>query len=166
MKRKLGIAFGLLAAFILWTLAVSCADVQIIGPRDSAVGFATVNGWFHSLTGVDMTLYHITDWLGLVPVAFGFGFAILGLAAGTTVLTVFGSAFNAIYLLPKFAQLYGIPLESIIKMGSDINSGISSVSTFVLWAVAPLNLIKGLSISALTMLLYKRLSLTLTKLKI
>ena len=80
MKRKLGIAFGLLAAFALWTLAVSLVDVQAIGPRDSMVGFATVNGWFHSLTGVDMTLYHITDWLGLVPVAFGFGFAILGLA--------------------------------------------------------------------------------------
>ena len=80
MKRKLGIAFGLLAAFILWTLAVSLVDVQTIGPRDSAVGFATINGWFHDLAGVDMTLYHITDWLGLVPVAFGFGFAILGLA--------------------------------------------------------------------------------------
>ena len=79
MKRKLGIAFGLLAAFILWTLAVSLVDVQAIGPRDSAVGFATINGWFHDLTGVDMNLYHITDWLGLVPVAFGFGFAILGL---------------------------------------------------------------------------------------
>jgi undecaprenyl-diphosphatase len=79
MKRKLGIALGFLAAFILWTLAVSCLDVQAIGPRDSAVGFATINGWFHSLTGVDMTLYTITDWLGLVPVAFGFGFAILGL---------------------------------------------------------------------------------------
>jgi undecaprenyl-diphosphatase len=26
-----------------------------------------------------MTLYHITDWLGLVPVAVGFGFAVLGL---------------------------------------------------------------------------------------
>ena len=79
MKRKLGIAFGLLAAFILCTLAVSLVDVQAIGPRDSAVGFATINGWFHDLTGVDMNLYHITDWLGLVPVAFGFGFAILGL---------------------------------------------------------------------------------------
>ena len=80
MKRKLGIALGFLAAFILWTLAVSCLDVQAIGPRDSAVGFATINGWFHSLTGVDLTLYTITDWLGLVPVAVGFGFAILGLA--------------------------------------------------------------------------------------
>ena len=86
------------------------------------------------------------------------GFAILGLTIGTIVLTVFGSAFNAIYLLPKFAQLYGISLESIIAMGGKINGNISSVSTFVLLAVAPLNLIKGVGISILTMLLYKRVA--------
>ena len=79
MKRKISIALGLLAAFALWTLAVKKVDVQSIGPGGSVVGFATVNGWFHSRTGVHMTLYTITDWLGLVPVAFGFGFAILGL---------------------------------------------------------------------------------------
>lgn len=79
MKRKIGIALGLLAAFALWTLAVKTVDIQSIGPGGSVVGFATVNGWFHSLTGVHMTLYTITDCLGLVPVAFGFGFAILGL---------------------------------------------------------------------------------------
>lgn len=78
MKRKIRIALGLLAAFALWTLAVKTVDVQAIGPGDTVVGFATVNGWFHSLTGVHMTLYTITDWLGLVPVTFGFGFAILG----------------------------------------------------------------------------------------
>ena len=82
----------------------------------------------------------------------------MGLCVGTVVLTVFGSAFNAIYLLPKFAQLYGISLDSIIALGAGINSGIHSVSTFVLLAVAPLNLIKGVGISILTMLLYKRVA--------
>ena len=72
-------------------------------------------------------------------------------------LTVFGSAFNAIYLLPKFAALYGIPLEAIIAMGSKIHSSITDVSSFVLLCVAPLNLIKGVSVSALTLLLYKRI---------
>ena len=86
------------------------------------------------------------------------GFAIWGLAVGTAVLTVFGSAFNAVYLLPKFAQLYGIELESIVAMGNSINGGITSVSSFVLLAVAPLNLIKGISVSVLTMLLYKRVA--------
>ena len=78
-KQKFYMALGLLAAFRLWTAAVRFVDVQAIGPRDSAVGFAMMNGLFHSLTGVHMTLYVITDWLGLVPVAFGLGFAILGL---------------------------------------------------------------------------------------
>lgn len=79
-KRKFWAAAALLAAFGLWTLAVKTLDVQGIGPLGSTVGFATVNGFFHRLTGVNMLLYHITDWLGLVPVAFGLGFAILGLA--------------------------------------------------------------------------------------
>ena len=84
--------------------------------------------------------------------------AIWGLVAGTFALTVFGSAFNAIYLLPKFSQLYGIPLESIIGMGNSINGNINSVSSFVLFAVAPLNLIKGVGISILTILLYKKVA--------
>jgi len=84
--------------------------------------------------------------------------AFWGLVVGTVVLTVFGSAFNGIYLLPKFSQLYGIPLDAIIGMGSKINAGIQSVTSFVMLAVAPLNLIKGFSISLLTLLLYKRVA--------
>lgn len=78
-QKKLTLAASLLLAFALWTLAVCFIDVRAIGPNGSSVGFAAVNGWFHRLTGVHMALYSITDWLGLVPVAFGFGFAILGL---------------------------------------------------------------------------------------
>ena len=84
--------------------------------------------------------------------------AIVGLIVGTVVLTIFGSAFNAIYLLPKFAQLYGIPLEVIIGMGSAIHASVQDVTTFVLLCVAPLNLIKGAMISVLTLLLYKRIA--------
>jgi riboflavin transporter FmnP len=83
--------------------------------------------------------------------------AIIGLIVGTVTITIFGSAFNAIYLLPRFAQLYGMPLDTIIAMGTAVNSSISNISSFVLLAVAPLNLIKGVAISVLTMLLYKRI---------
>ena len=79
-KRKFCIALGMLAAFVLWTAAISLIDVQAIGPEGSTVGFATLNDLVHNLTGVHMQLYIITDWLGLVPVASGLGFAILGLA--------------------------------------------------------------------------------------
>ena len=54
-------------------------DVQTIGPHGSAVGFASLNRCFHALTGVHMALYTLTDWLGLVPVGVGCGFALLGL---------------------------------------------------------------------------------------
>ena len=84
--------------------------------------------------------------------------AIWGLIIGTLVMTVFGSAFNGIYLLPKFSELFGLPLDSIIAMGSAVNPAISNIPTFVALSVAPLNLIKGGAISILTILLYKRVA--------
>lgn len=78
-QKRLVIAACAFAAFALWTAAVCRMDVAAIGPRGSAVGFATVNKAFHDMTGVHMSLYSITDWLGLVPIAFAMGFAILGL---------------------------------------------------------------------------------------
>lgn len=80
MKKNFLIAAGFLLAFATWTGLLCVIDVQPIGPQGSAVGFAMVNAWFHQLTCVHMWLYTVTDWLGLVPVAVGLGFAILGLA--------------------------------------------------------------------------------------
>jgi riboflavin transporter FmnP len=84
--------------------------------------------------------------------------AVFGLITGTIVLTVFGSAFNGIYLIPKFSELYGLPLDAIVGMGTKINSSITSLFTLVLFSVAPLNLIKGAAVSVLTLLLYKRVA--------
>ena len=83
MKRKsltnLYLSIIMLFAFALWTVLVSFVDVKAIGPNGSQVGFASLNGAVHSLTGVHMWLYTVTDWLGLVPVFVAFGFAMLGL---------------------------------------------------------------------------------------
>ena len=84
--------------------------------------------------------------------------AIIGLILGTASMSIFGSAFNAIYLLPKFAELYGMPLDTIIAMGAEIHAGVQNVSTFVMLCVAPLNVVKGTVVSILTMLLYKRVA--------
>ena len=81
MKRKsFCVPIGLLVLFILWTLVVCFVDVRPIGPHNSSVGLAGINQFFHSLTGVNFLLYHITDWLGLVPVGVCIGFGILGLS--------------------------------------------------------------------------------------
>ncbi len=89
--------------------------------------------------------------------------ALTGMIVGTLIMTVFGSLFNAVYLLPTFADLYGMPLDAIIAMGTEVNSAINSVSTLVLFAVVPFNLIKGAIVTLLTMLLYKRISPLLHK---
>jgi undecaprenyl-diphosphatase len=78
-KKYLIASVCFLFAFALWTLLVKLVDVKAIGPCDSCVGFASLNSAVHKLFGVNMTLYTITDLLGLVPFVFVFGFAALGL---------------------------------------------------------------------------------------
>lgn len=84
--------------------------------------------------------------------------AVIGLVLGTLCMTIFGTAFNAIYLLPKFAELYGISMEAILAMGAKLNGNVHSIPTFVMICVAPLNLVKGTLVSLLTMMLYKRVA--------
>lgn len=83
--------------------------------------------------------------------------ALWGLIAGTAFLTIFGSAFNALYLLPTFAERL-MPAENIIAAGAAIFPAVNSFWSLVLMCVAPLNLIKGVMISLLTLLLYKRVA--------
>lgn len=78
-NRFLITAVCFLVMFALWTAALFAVDRQSIGPQGSMVGFASLNLFFHGLTGVHMTLYSFTDWLSILPVAVAAGFAILGL---------------------------------------------------------------------------------------
>ena len=84
--------------------------------------------------------------------------ALIGSVTGTLIMTVFGTAFNAIYLLPTFAVLYHMPMEDIIAMGTAINGHIDNVVSLVIFCVAPINLIKGTAVTLVTMLVYKKLS--------
>ena len=84
--------------------------------------------------------------------------AVIGLVTGGIVLIVSGVFLNALYLLPKYSQLYGMPVETFINMGAAINPAISNIFTFVILAVAPFNLIKATVVGIITMLLYKYLS--------
>lgn len=67
-KKYLITGIALTAFFILWTILIQTVDVKSVGVNGTDIGFSKINCWFHSLTGVNMTLYNITDWLGLVPV--------------------------------------------------------------------------------------------------
>ena len=77
-KRFLGIGSILVIGFVIWTLLIQRVDVQPLGVKGTDIGFATMNCWFHQLTGVHMEIYTITDWLGLVPIFVCFIFAGIG----------------------------------------------------------------------------------------
>ena len=78
-KREIISGTALILAFILWTILIQTVDVQPVGVNGTMVGFASIDSWFHRLTGVHMSIYTITDWLGLVPIVICMGFGVLGL---------------------------------------------------------------------------------------
>lgn len=67
-----------LALFLLWTALIQTVDVKPIGPNETCVGFSALNSWFHDFTDVNLALYTITDWLGLVPLFICMVFAGIG----------------------------------------------------------------------------------------
>ena len=84
--------------------------------------------------------------------------AIFSSIVGTLIMTVVGSWLNGLYLLPTFANMFGMPLTSLVGMGTAVNPYIKDVTTLVLFAVVPLNLLKGSIVSLITILIYKKLS--------
>lgn len=84
--------------------------------------------------------------------------ALAGLVTGGIILIISGVFLNAFYLLPKYSELYGMPIEAFVAAGHAVNSGINSVMTLVVLAVAPFNFIKAFIVGLITMILYKYLS--------
>ena len=78
-KKKLFTGSTLLIAFIVWTILIQSIDVQTVGVNGTKIGFAAINTWFHKLTGVHLTVYTVTDWLGLVPICICGFFGVVGL---------------------------------------------------------------------------------------
>ena len=78
-KKKLFTGSTLLIAFTVWTILIQFIDVQAVGVNGTKIGFAAINTWFHKLTGVHLTVYTVTDWLGLVPICICGFFGVVGL---------------------------------------------------------------------------------------
>ncbi len=86
-----------------------------------------------------------------------FNQAVISLAVGGLIMTVFGSLFNGVYLIPTFARLFaGGDMSQIIGMASAVNEKIDSVGKLVALAVVPFNLVKAVVVSVITLPLYKR----------
>jgi riboflavin transporter len=84
--------------------------------------------------------------------------ALIGMIIGTVSFVTAGCLLNAYLLLPTYATLFQMPIDSLVAMGTAVNPSINSLTTFIFYAVAPFNLIKGVAVSLITILLYKKVS--------
>ena len=129
-----GIAMVVL--FILWTVAISLIDVQPIGPQNSSVGFATLNGFIHSLTGVHMAIYTVTDWLGLIPLCFILGFALLGLIQLDSSILVLGAFYIVVMAAYLFFEFYVVNYRPVLINGF-LEASYPSSTTLLVMCVMP-----------------------------
>lgn len=84
--------------------------------------------------------------------------AILGLIVGTLSLAIVGAFLNYYLLLPVYSKIYGAPIQAFVDMANAINPAITDLKTFVMYAVIPFNLFKGIVVSSMVILIYKKLS--------
>ena len=97
-KRVLFIGNILVVAFAVWTALIQIVDVQPIGQNGTDIGFASFNHWFHKLTGVHMTIYTITDWLGLIPLFVCMIFGVIGMVQLIKRRSLFKVDYDIIFL--------------------------------------------------------------------
>ena len=138
-RKNAIIAVCSIVVFILWTAAVQVFDVKQIGPNESQVGFATLNGAFHNLTGVHMSLYSVTDILGIIPLLIVLCFGVLGLFQwvkrkkcvdySIIVLGIFYVVVMAVYI---FFEVYVVNYRPILIEGRLEASYPSSTTTLVM----------------------------------
>ena len=84
--------------------------------------------------------------------------AIIGMTVGILFMTFAGCFINAYVMLPTYAKAFGMPIEALVGMGTAINPKIDSLMTFVMFAVVPFNLLKGVLVSVIVFLIYKKIS--------
>ena len=87
--------------------------------------------------------------------------AIIGLCVGTLFMTIAGCFINAYVMLPTYSAAFHMEIEKLIAMGTAVNPAINSLWTFILLAVVPFNLVKGILVSVITILIYKKISIIL-----
>ena len=97
-KRVLFIGSILVVSFAVWTALIQIVDVQPIGQNGTDIGFASFNRWFHKLTGVHMTIYTITDWLGLIPLFVCMIFGVIGMVQLIKRRSLFKVDYDIIFL--------------------------------------------------------------------
>ncbi|EOD00402.1 ECF transporter S component [Caldisalinibacter kiritimatiensis] len=89
--------------------------------------------------------------------------AIIGMILGTIAMTIVASLANYFVLIPMYAKIFGAPIEYFVELSSKVNGFVVDFKSFILFGIAPFNLLKGIMVSAITIPLYKKISPILHK---
>lgn len=84
--------------------------------------------------------------------------ALASLILGSLVMTIAASVLNYYIFLPLYEKVLNFPISAVVAMGTKINHNIKDLNTFVIWSIAPFNLVKGIILSVLTLVVYKSIS--------
>ena len=82
--------------------------------------------------------------------------AIIGCLVGTVVMSIVGALANYYILIPFYANMF--PIDAIVQMGTVVNKNIVDVKTLIYYGVVPFNIFKGIVMSVVTAILYKKVS--------
>ena len=88
---------------------------------------------------------------------------IIGGLLGIVTMTIIGCIMNYFIMMPLYATVYGMPLDAIIQMGTVLNPKVTDLFTFVIWMIAPFNILKALIMTIVTLPLFKKVEKVLTK---
>ncbi|MCC3870147.1 ECF transporter S component [Terrisporobacter mayombei] len=82
---------------------------------------------------------------------------------GIIAMTIMGCIMNYFIMIPLYVTVYGMPLEQIIQMGTIINPRVTDLMTFVIWMIAPFNILKAGIMTVVTLPLFKKMEKILSK---
>jgi len=90
--------------------------------------------------------------------------ALIGLVVGTFTMVTVGALLNAFVLLPAYAFFmstpqYTLTIADFVAAGAAVNPLVNNVFSLIMFAVVPFNLFKGVLVSVVVLLIYKRVSM-------
>ncbi|MBP1744064.1 MAG: rane protein [Firmicutes bacterium] len=84
--------------------------------------------------------------------------AVVGMIMGTVMMTLTAAVLNYYVLLPLYEKVLNFPVAAVVGMGTMVNPNITDLNSFIVWAIVPFNLLKGIVIAFITVPVYKRVS--------
>lgn len=88
---------------------------------------------------------------------------ITGAILGTLIMTIIGCIVNYYVMIPLYSTAYGMPLDVIIQMGTVINPKVTDLFSFVIWMIAPFNILKAGLMTMVVLPLFKKMEKLLSK---